>query len=80
MDDIGTLLPNFRCPCGRATPVLKRIEGRTDSYVVRADGRRVGRISNVFQGVTWVRRDRPEGNWPECAGGGVVRARGLCIA
>lgn len=34
--------PQFRCPCGSATPVLERVEGRSVDTLVTLDGRRVG--------------------------------------
>lgn len=55
MADVATLLTGYRCPCGRQTPCLERIDGRSDSLLVTADGRRVGRVSRVFMGKTWVR-------------------------
>lgn len=55
MADIGTLLVDYTCPCGRQSPVLERIDGRSDSYIVTVDGRRVGRISQVFIGRHWIR-------------------------
>jgi phenylacetate-CoA ligase len=38
------------CACGRAFPVLQRIEGRMDDLLVTPDGRRVGRLDPVFKG------------------------------
>lgn len=38
------------CACGRAFPVLLRIEGRRDDVLVTPDGRRVGRLDPVFKG------------------------------
>jgi phenylacetate-CoA ligase len=38
------------CACGRAFPVLLRIEGRLDDLLVTPDGRRVGRLDPVFKG------------------------------
>jgi len=39
------------CGCGRAFPVIKRVIGRADDYVVTPDGRLVGRLDHVFKGV-----------------------------
>ena len=38
--DFGALSPD-PCPCGRSLPVLASLEGRADSFLVRADGSRV---------------------------------------
>lgn len=37
------------CPCGRAFPVLERIEGRMDDVIVTPDGRWVGRLDPIFK-------------------------------
>jgi phenylacetate-CoA ligase len=37
-----------RCPCGRALPLLDRIEGRADDILYTADGRHIGRLDPVF--------------------------------
>jgi phenylacetate-CoA ligase len=39
------------CPCGRRFPLIKRVSGRVDDYVVTADGRTVARLTPVFWGV-----------------------------
>jgi phenylacetate-CoA ligase len=38
-----------RCPCGRALPLLDRIEGRADDVLYTADGRHIGRLDPVFK-------------------------------
>jgi len=38
-----------RCGCGRASPVILRIEGRQDDYVVTPEGRRIMRFDYVFK-------------------------------
>jgi len=40
------------CPCGRNFPVVDRIEGRADDYVVTPDGRLLGRLDHIFKGAT----------------------------
>lgn len=37
------------CACGRALPVLRRLEGRSDDVVVTRDGRHIGRLDPVFK-------------------------------
>lgn len=49
MDD-----PNRRCPCGREWPLVKRIEGRQDDYVVTKDGRHIARLGHIFTGLTGI--------------------------
>lgn len=46
--------PGSSCPCGRSMPVVSRIVGRMDDYVVMEDGRQVGRLDHVFKGVKFV--------------------------
>ena len=47
--DVATLRKRGGCPCGRARPVLERIDGRIEDYVVTPDGRRIGRLDHVFK-------------------------------
>jgi phenylacetate-CoA ligase len=47
--DVATLRKRGRCPCGRARPILERIDGRIEDYVVTPDGRRIGRMDHVFK-------------------------------
>jgi phenylacetate-CoA ligase len=46
-----------RCPCGRQLPLIRRLLGRSDDYVVTPDGRSVGPapLSLAFQGVHGIR-------------------------
>lgn len=37
------------CPCGRSRPLLERVDGRIEDYVLTPDGRRVGRMDHVFK-------------------------------
>lgn len=37
------------CPCGQPCPVIERLEGRVDDYLVTADGRRIGRLSTAVK-------------------------------
>ncbi|HEX2189570.1 MAG TPA: hypothetical protein VHG51_11760 [Longimicrobiaceae bacterium] len=39
------------CACGRAFPMLDRIEGRRDDVLVTPEGRRVGRLDPIFKAV-----------------------------
>jgi phenylacetate-CoA ligase len=48
------VVPAAPCPCGRAFPVVARIEGRLDPLVVTRDGRRIGRLDHVWKGLTHV--------------------------
>lgn len=41
LGDVAVRSPERGCPCGRAFPVLERIEGRDDDVFVHPDGRRV---------------------------------------
>ena len=48
-DRIVLAEPGARCPCGRALPILKSVEGRNDDVIVTPDGRRIGRLDPVFK-------------------------------
>jgi phenylacetate-CoA ligase len=37
------------CRCGRAFPVIQRIEGRVDDVVITPEGRHVGRLDPIFK-------------------------------
>lgn len=37
------------CACGRAFPVLERIEGRMDDVIITPEGRRIGRLDPIFK-------------------------------
>jgi len=47
--DVATWLVEPSCPCGRARPLLERIDGRIEDYVLTPDGRRVGRMDHIFK-------------------------------
>ena len=44
----------FRCPCGREFPAIRSIRGRMDDYVVTPDGRHIGMMANMFDGVDFL--------------------------
>jgi phenylacetate-CoA ligase len=48
--DIGDLATfvDRKCPCGRASPVAIRLDGRTEAVIRTPDGRRIGRMARVF--------------------------------
>lgn len=54
--DVGVWAdPAFKCPCGRASRVLKRIEGRVDDYVITPEGRRIMRFDYLFKDTRGIR-------------------------
>ncbi|MFN2607547.1 MAG: phenylacetate--CoA ligase family protein [Acidimicrobiales bacterium] len=54
--DVGVwAAAGHRCPCGRQTPVLLRIEGRVDDFVVTPEGRRIMRFDYVFKDTANIR-------------------------
>ena len=48
--DIGDLvtLSNETCTCGRESPIIEKIDGRMDSYILTPDGKRLGRLGFLF--------------------------------
>ncbi|TDI42924.1 MAG: phenylacetate--CoA ligase family protein [Acidobacteria bacterium] len=50
MGDTVTLTSD-PCPCGRVTPVLQEVAGRTDDLLILPDGRQIGRMDPVFKGL-----------------------------
>lgn len=53
------------CPCGCAFPVIERIEGRLDDYILTPDGRYVTGLSVLFRGVPAVREAQIEQEQPD---------------
>jgi len=53
--DVATLLKRSGCPCGRSRPILDRIDGRVEDYVVTPEGRRIGRMDHIFKDAHEVR-------------------------
>lgn len=43
------------CGCGRHFPVIKKIVGRQDDYIVTPDGKKIGRLDPIFKGVTSIK-------------------------
>ncbi len=37
------------CGCGKDTPVVEKLEGRVDDYLVTTDGRQIGRLSTAMK-------------------------------
>jgi phenylacetate-CoA ligase len=54
--DVGVwAADDHRCPCGRASRVLTRIEGRVDDYVITPEGRRIMRFDYLFKDTLGIR-------------------------
>jgi phenylacetate-CoA ligase len=54
--DVGTWeRPDHRCPCGRQSRALVRIEGRADDYVITPDGRKIMRFDYLFKDSTCIK-------------------------
>lgn len=51
VEDIGRL-EYSKCPCGRHTPLLARLEGRTADFLVKDDGTRIAGISLIENTLT----------------------------
>lgn len=52
--DTGIMSREQRCPCGRETPILESLTGRTNDFLVTGDGRRIRPIG-VFMGTPMVK-------------------------
>ncbi|MBU0638639.1 MAG: hypothetical protein KKB50_07230 [Planctomycetes bacterium] len=49
MGDLATLSAGKACLCGRAAPMVERIDGRIESYIITPDGRQLGRLDFLFK-------------------------------
>jgi len=45
--DVAVMSPR-PCPCGRALPILERVEGRSNDSVVTADGRTINSLALIY--------------------------------
>jgi len=66
--DYGAWAKQPRCPCGRQSPLVSHISGRTDDYLELPDGRRVGRLSTAMKSAPSVKQaqlvqDAPDHAW-----------------
>lgn len=50
-DSVVRADPGYRCPCGRHFPVVERINGRVEDYLLTADGRRVFLASDIVDSI-----------------------------
>jgi phenylacetate-CoA ligase len=55
MMDTATLLLGFYCPCGRDRPVLERIDGRSDAYLLTSEGRKFRPPTSLLWQRYWIR-------------------------
>lgn len=53
-DAVTPEVPGFHCRCGREFPAIRSIRGRMDDYVVTPDGRHIGMMANMFDGVDFL--------------------------
>lgn len=47
--DLAAVSKDQDCPCSSPFLVIEKLEGRTDDYLVTADGRRIGRLSTAMK-------------------------------
>lgn len=52
--DFVTLSNQASCPCGREFPIVERILGRQDDYVLLPNGRKIGRMDHIFKGANHI--------------------------
>jgi phenylacetate-CoA ligase len=54
------VMSSRRCPCGRALPMLERIEGRSNDTIVAPDGRKINSLALIYavRGIEGIERYR----------------------
>lgn len=52
------VMTDEHCRCGRAFPVVERLEGRSDDVITTLDGRKIGRLDPVFKVITSIHEAR----------------------
>lgn len=55
LGDVACWAREQKCPCGRAMPIIERIEGRFEDMCVTPDGRCMLRFDTVFKGISAIR-------------------------
>jgi phenylacetate-CoA ligase len=56
--DLASFSEDTDCACGRAFPIVDRIEGRMDDVVLTPDGRRIGRLDPIFKSTRGIHEAR----------------------
>lgn len=56
--DLASFSADPECACGRAFPVVDRIEGRMDDVILTPDGRRIGRLDPIFKSMRGIHEAR----------------------
>ncbi|RMF83098.1 MAG: phenylacetate--CoA ligase family protein, partial [Nitrospinota bacterium] len=49
LGDYAAWARDQECPCGNRQPVITKLEGRVDDYLVTLDGRKIGRLSTAVK-------------------------------
>jgi phenylacetate-CoA ligase len=49
LEDVVVLSKKKNCSCGRGGRIVRQVVGRTEDYIVTADGRFVGRLDHIFK-------------------------------
>jgi len=50
-DAVELEVQGIKCKCGRELPLVKQIYGRLEEYLKTRDGRRIGRVTMIFEGL-----------------------------
>lgn len=68
--------PAYRCPCGRAFPVVEQIIGRVEDYILTPSGRKVFMMSNMLDSLPGVLEGQIRQESPDAIRVLLVAARG----
>jgi phenylacetate-CoA ligase len=76
-DSVVPMEPEYRCPCGRSFPVIKRVLGRMDEAIRTPDGRQIAMMVNMFDGLENVWQGQVVQDTPDTIRVLVVPMRGM---
>ena len=79
IEDIATISEE-KCECGRQSPIVEKIDGRIESYILTPDGRQLGRLDFLFKKTVRIEEVQLVQNAVSSVTVKIVRSPGYCPA